>query len=92
MTSDDVKLSGNTLPAIIINCVDTCFSLSIVSKVGWGHLPSEAKASKPCKTSLRIEFSRPENPKIHEKFLIRTISGDDVIFTDKTSETSAAVQ
>ena len=42
-------------------------------------------------TSLRIEFSRPENPKIHKNFLVRTISGDDVIVSDKTSKASTAV-
>ena len=41
--------------------------------------------------SYRIEFSRPENPKIHYFFLVETISGDDVIATDKTSKISTAV-
>ena len=37
---------------------------------------------------LRIEFSRPKNPKIHEDYLVRIISDDDVIATDKTSKAS----
>ena len=54
--------------------------------------PSEAKARKPYdKTEFRTEFSRSENPKINEIFLVRTTSGDDVIVTDKTSKTSSAV-
>ena len=32
-----------------------------------------------------------ENPKIHNFFLIRTIFGDDVIATDKTSKAFTAV-
>ena len=41
--------------------------------IGSGHLPSEAKASKVYLVNLvliskRIEFSRPENPKIHKFF------------------------
>ena len=59
--------------------------------IGWGHLPSEAKASEPFNISFRTEFSRSENPKINNFFLVRTTSGDDVIVTDKTSKTSTAV-
>ena len=33
--------------------------------LGWGHLPSEAKASEPFNISFRTEFSRSENPKIN---------------------------
>ena len=33
----------------------------------------------------------PKTPKITENFLIRTISGDDVIATDKTSKTCPAI-
>ena len=39
----------------------TCF----LAQKGWGHLPSEAKASEPFNISYRIEFSRSENPKIN---------------------------
>ena len=40
---------------------------------------------------FRIEFSRSENPKINQIFLVRTTSSDDVITTDETSKTSTAV-
>ena len=66
-------------------------SSEYVRYLGWGHLPSEAKASEPFNISYRIEFSRSENPKINIFFLVRTTSGDDVIATDKTSKTSTAV-
>ena len=42
--------------------------------------------------SFRIQLSRLENPKIHRTFLVRTISGDDVIATDKTSTAFTAMQ
>ena len=38
------------------------------ANLGWGHLPSEAKASEPFSISFRIEFSRSENPENQSNF------------------------